>query len=55
MAGDTSGTTDRYKANGGGDLGKAEEPMSPSDTDGSGDLGRAAAKSIQGGARVLED
>lgn len=55
LASDTRGTTDRDKANGSGDLGKAEEPMSPSDTDGSGDLGRAAAKSIRGGASVPED
>lgn len=49
-------TETRNKANGGGDLGRAEEPMSSSDINVSGDLGRASirASEVEPGYRRTE-
>lgn len=47
LAGDTRGIPDRHEAIGSGIDG---EQMGPSDTEGFGDQGRAAATSIRGGA-----
>lgn len=43
---DTRGTTDEDKANGGGDRGRAKEPMSPCNIDRSGDRCGATAMSV---------
>lgn len=55
MADDRRRTTDRDRANVRGSQGEDGEPMEPSNTAGTEDLGGPAVMSVQGGTRAPED